>query len=52
MTGVYKRGLVPFAALVLAFSLGNSGARADEAYRLAAGDVVAVNVAGLPDLSG
>ena len=51
MTGVYKRGLVPFAALVLAFNLGNSGARADEAYRLAAGDVVAVNVAGLPDLS-
>ena len=40
-----------FAALVLATNLGSSGARADESYRLLTGDVIAVNIAGLPDIS-
>lgn len=52
MTCVYRRfGLVSFAALVIATNLGISEARADAAYRLLVGDVVAVSVAGLPDLS-
>lgn len=52
MTCVYRRfGLVSFMAFVLATNLGVSEARADEAYRLLAGDVIAVSVVGLPDLS-
>lgn len=52
MTFVSGRfAFVSFSALALVTGFGSAGVCADEAYRLAAGDVVAVNVAGLPDLS-
>ncbi|MDW4549736.1 polysaccharide biosynthesis/export family protein [Defluviimonas sp. D31] len=39
------------AGITLASMLVGTGARADEAYRLLAGDVVAMSVAGVPELS-
>ena len=45
------KGFWSFAAFVLATILGSSGAGAEDAYHLVAGDVVAVSVAGFPDLS-
>ncbi|MCU9848378.1 polysaccharide biosynthesis/export family protein [Defluviimonas sp. WL0024] len=43
--------LASAAGLTLASILWSTGVRADEAYRLLAGDVVAMSIAGVPDLS-
>ena len=45
------RGLLPQALLAAALMMAGGAARADDPYRLFAGDVVAMRVAGVPDLA-